>query len=79
MLKIEHLGIVVQIYVIYLFLFILLFFFIFTSGLGHPYHLEESICSFKGRFLEFRMYHKFANLVSKLLESTFYKEINKFQ
>ena len=55
------------------------FFFIFTSGLGHPYHSEESICSFKDRFLEFRMYHKFANLVSKLLESTFYKEINKFQ
>ena len=62
-------------------LFILLFCFILTSGLGHPYRLEESICSFKGtcRFLEFQMYHKFANLVSKLLESTFYKEINKFQ
>ena len=27
--------------------------------------------SFKGRFLEFRMYHNFANLFSKLSESTF--------
>ena len=35
--------------------------------------------SFKGRFLGFRRYHNFANLFSKLLESTFYKEISKFQ
>ena len=34
---------------------------------------------FKGRFLEFRMYHYFANLFSKLSEITFYKEISKFQ
>ena len=33
----------------------------------------------KGRFLKFRMYHNFANLFSKLLESTFYKETSKFQ
>ena len=32
----------------------------------------------KGRFLEFRRYHYFANLFSKLSESTFYKEISKF-
>ena len=34
---------------------------------------------FKGRFLGFQMYHNFANLFSKLSESTFYKETNKFQ
>ena len=33
----------------------------------------------KGRFLKFRSYHNFANLFSKLSESTFYKEISKFQ
>ena len=33
----------------------------------------------KGRFLEFRKYHNVANLFSKLSESTFYKEISKFQ
>ena len=32
--------------------------------------------AFKGRFLEFRRYHNFANLFSKLSESTFYKEIS---
>ena len=32
----------------------------------------------KGRFLKFQRYHKFANLFSKLLETTFYKEISKF-
>ena len=34
---------------------------------------------FKGRFLKFRMYHNFSSLFSKLLKSTFYKEISKFQ
>ena len=33
----------------------------------------------KGRFLEFQMYHNFANLFSELLKSTFYKEKSKFQ
>ena len=33
---------------------------------------------FKGRFLEFRRYHNFANLFSKLSESAFSKEISKF-
>ena len=33
----------------------------------------------KGRFLEFRRYHYFANLFPKLSESTIYKEISKFQ
>ena len=37
------------------------------------------IFPFKGRFLEFRRYHNFANLFSKLSENTFYKEISKFQ
>ena len=32
----------------------------------------------KGRFLEFQMYHNFAHLFYKLLESTFNKEICKF-
>ena len=32
-----------------------------------------------GRFLEFRRCHNFANLFSKLSESTFHKEISKFQ
>ena len=31
---------------------------------------------FKGMFLEFQMCHKFANLFSKLSESTFYKKIS---
>ena len=35
--------------------------------------------SIKGRCLKFRRYHNFANLVSKLSETTFYKEISKFQ
>ena len=34
--------------------------------------------SFKVRFLEFRRYHIFANLFSKLTEITFYTEISKF-
>ena len=29
----------------------------------------------KGRFLEFRRFHNFANLFSELSESTFYREI----
>ena len=29
--------------------------------------------TYKGRFLKFRRYHNFANLFSKLLESTFHK------
>ena len=33
----------------------------------------------KGRFLEFQSYHNFVNLFSKLSESTFYKEMSKFQ
>ena len=33
--------------------------------------------SFKGRILEFRMYHNFANLFSKVLKSTYYKEISQ--
>ena len=33
----------------------------------------------KGRFLKFRRYHNFANLFSKLSETTFYEEIRKFQ
>ena len=37
--------------------------------------VNSSILSFKGKFLEFRMYHNFfSNLFSKLSESTFYKE-----
>ena len=34
---------------------------------------------FKGRFLFFQVYLNFANLVSKLSVSTFYKEISKSQ
>ena len=33
----------------------------------------------KGRFLELRMHYNFANLFSKLSESTFYKEISKLK
>ena len=33
----------------------------------------------KGRFLKFQRHHNFANLFSKLSESTLYKEISKFQ
>ena len=32
----------------------------------------------KGRFLEFRRFHNFANLFSNLSESKIYKEISKF-
>ena len=42
-------------------------------------HLSISDDFVKGRFLDFRMYHNLANLFSKLLESTFYKEIGRFQ
>ena len=35
--------------------------------------------SFKGRCLEFGRHRNFANLLSKLSESTIYKEISKFQ
>ena len=42
-------------------------------------HIHVLPCAIKGRFLEFRMYHNFANLFLKLSESTFYKEISKFQ
>ena len=38
--------------------------------------LKCSEIYFKGRFLEFRLYHKFADVLSKLSESTFNKEIN---
>ena len=34
---------------------------------------------FKGRFLKFCRYQIFANLFSKLLESTFYKGMSKFR
>ena len=34
---------------------------------------------FKGRFLKFRRYHSFANLFSKLSETTVYQDISKFQ
>ena len=37
------------------------------------------INNIKGRFLRFRMYHNLADLFSKLSESTFNKEISKFQ
>ena len=40
---------------------------------------DTSKYPFKGRFLEFRRYHNFVNLFSKLSESTFYREIIKFQ
>ena len=40
---------------------------------------ENMSSGFKGRFLEFRIYHNFANLFSKLSESTISKEISKFQ
>ena len=35
--------------------------------------------TFKGSFLLFQVYSNFANLFFKLLVSTFYKEISKFQ
>ena len=56
--------------------FCVFFFFIFWVGGGTIFPGSRFI---KGRFLEFRRYHNFANLNSKLSESTFYKEILKFQ
>ena len=38
--------------------------------------LKCSEINFKGRFLEFRLYHKVADVLPKLSESTFNKEIN---
>ena len=38
--------------------------------------LKCSEINFKGKFLEFRLYHKFADSLPKLSESTFNKEIN---
>ena len=43
------------------------------------YWIIQAFSDYKGRFLEFRRYHNFANLFSKLSESTFYKEISKCQ
>ena len=40
----------------------------------HGHQQWQPKCLVKGRFLQFRMYHNFACLFSKLLESTFYKE-----
>ena len=34
------------------------------------------VTHFKGRFLKFRRYQNFANLFSKLSETTFYKEVS---
>ena len=39
----------------------------------------KHIGTLKGRFLLFQVYRNFADLVFKLLVSTFYKEISKFQ
>ena len=41
--------------------------------------LKKCFSLYKGRFLEFRKYHNFAKLFSKLSESTFYKEISQLQ
>ena len=38
--------------------------------------LKCSEINFKGRFLEFRLYHKFADVLPKLSKSNFNKEIN---
>ena len=38
----------------------------------------STVLVLKGRFLKFRKYHNFANLFSKLSETSFYKEICKF-
>ena len=44
------------------------------------YHFLASFTyPFKGKFMELRKYHKFANLFSKLSESTFNKELSKFK
>ena len=40
--------------------------------------LIRAVSDFKGRFLEFRRYHNFVNLFSKLSECTFYIEISRF-
>ena len=40
------------------------------------YRLVEFL-GFQGRFQEFRVYHNFANLCSKLLDSTLYMDISK--
>ena len=45
----------------------------------HDLYVYNLVSDIKGRFLEFQMYHDFASLFSKLSESTFYKEIRKFQ
>ena len=38
--------------------------------------LKCSEINFKGKFLEFCLYHKIADVLPKLSESTYYKEIN---
>ena len=40
---------------------------------------QNHLSLLKGRFLKFRKYNNFANLFSKLSESTLNKEISKFQ
>ena len=46
---------------------------------AHKYINIKKFGFFIGRFPEFRRFHNFANLFSKWSESTFYKEISKFQ
>ena len=43
------------------------------------FYIKMLIFNIKGRFPEFRMYPNFANLFSKFLGSTVYKEISKLQ
>ena len=50
----------------------------FFLVMAHIYEVRY-MYNLKGRFLMLRKYHNFANLCSKLSESTFYKEISKFQ
>ena len=53
-----------------------------TTPAGAPFQFSAGMFIsywFKGRLLNFRRYHNFANLFSKLSENTFYKEISEFQ
>ena len=43
----------------------------YTTCISETFTTTSAKLYVKGRFLELRMYHNFANLFSKLLESTF--------
>ena len=51
----------------------------YNRSVTPTFYIKMLIFNIKGRFPEFRMYPNFANLFSKFLGSTVYKEISKLR